>query len=100
MLRYIAIFEDVGPDHAVGVAVPDLPGCFSAGDTFEEAYQNVFEAIGLWLDDPDLKEPPKPRTLRELRADPAFNESLVDYSDRYVLVVIPYEPNKFPLAAE
>lgn len=32
-------------------AVPDLEGCFSEGDTFEEAYQNVQDAIGLYLDD-------------------------------------------------
>jgi predicted RNase H-like HicB family nuclease len=30
---------------AFGVAVPDLPGCFSAGDTVEEAFDNAREAI-------------------------------------------------------
>lgn len=30
---------------AHGVAVPDLPGCFSAGDTIEEAFDNAREAI-------------------------------------------------------
>jgi predicted RNase H-like HicB family nuclease len=30
---------------AFGVVVPDLPGCFSAGDTVEEAFDNVREAI-------------------------------------------------------
>lgn len=30
---------------AVGVVVPDLPGCFSAGDTTEEAFDNAREAI-------------------------------------------------------
>lgn len=38
-----------------GVTVPDLPGCFSAGDTLDEAIQSVQEAIachveGLLLD--------------------------------------------------
>lgn len=28
-----------------GVTVPDLPGCFSAGTTFEEALENAVEAI-------------------------------------------------------
>lgn len=41
---------------AYGVSVPDLPGCFSAGDTFEEAIESAREAIachleGLLLDD-------------------------------------------------
>lgn len=30
---------------AFGVVVPDLPGCFSAGDTVEEAFDNAREAI-------------------------------------------------------
>jgi predicted RNase H-like HicB family nuclease len=30
---------------AFGVVVPDLPGCFSAGDTIEEAFDNAREAI-------------------------------------------------------
>jgi predicted RNase H-like HicB family nuclease len=31
--------------HAFGVVVPDIPGCFSAGDTLAEAYANAKEAI-------------------------------------------------------
>jgi predicted RNase H-like HicB family nuclease len=30
---------------AFGVVVPDLPGCFSAGDTVEDAFDNAREAI-------------------------------------------------------
>ena len=35
---------------AYGVVVPDLPGCFSAGDTLDEAMENAKEAIELWLE--------------------------------------------------
>jgi predicted RNase H-like HicB family nuclease len=35
---------------AFGVAVPDLPGCFSAGDTVEEAFDNAREAIEAHLE--------------------------------------------------
>ena len=28
--------------------VPDLPGCMSDGDTYEEALENVFDAIESW----------------------------------------------------
>ena len=35
---------------AFGVVVPDLPGCFSAGDTLDEAYANAVEAIELWME--------------------------------------------------
>lgn len=42
-----------------GVIVPDIPGCFSAGDTYEEALENVREAIechveGLLIDNEPL----------------------------------------------
>ncbi len=33
-----------------GVTVPDLAGCFSAGDTFDEALDSVVEAIDLHLE--------------------------------------------------
>lgn len=32
------------------VEVPDLPGCISEGDSFEEAEKNIKEAIGLYLE--------------------------------------------------
>ena len=40
MLFPIAI-ERGDEQHAYGVVVPDLPGCHSAGDTFEEALANA-----------------------------------------------------------
>lgn len=44
MLYPIAI-ENGDEHHAYGVTVPDLPGCFSAGETLEEAVNNAKEAI-------------------------------------------------------
>lgn len=32
------------------VTIPDLPGCISEGDSFEEALKNIKEAAGLWLE--------------------------------------------------
>lgn len=32
-------------DHDYGVTVPDLPGCFSAGSSIEDAVENAKEAI-------------------------------------------------------
>jgi predicted RNase H-like HicB family nuclease len=52
---------------AYGVTVPDLPGCFSAGDTFDEALENTVDAIELHLEglvDEGL-DIPKPRTIGE-----------------------------------
>lgn len=57
MIYPIVIHKD--PETAYGVTVPDLPGCFSAGDTMEEALANAIEAIechieGILLDDENL----------------------------------------------
>jgi predicted RNase H-like HicB family nuclease len=45
----IAIETGTGTE-AYGVVVPDLRGCFSAGDTLDEAMDNAKEAIELWLE--------------------------------------------------
>ncbi|MDF2180965.1 type II toxin-antitoxin system HicB family antitoxin [Neptuniibacter sp. CAU 1671] len=48
MLYPVVIHQDGAS--AFGVTVPDLPGCFSAGDTLEEAISNVREAIDLHME--------------------------------------------------
>lgn len=37
-------------DGGYSVSVPSLPGCFSQGDSFEEAVKNIQEAIELYLE--------------------------------------------------
>ncbi|MEQ1556246.1 MAG: type II toxin-antitoxin system HicB family antitoxin [Gallionella sp.] len=49
-LTYPIAIEIGDAQHAFGVVVPDLPGCFSAGDTLEEAYTNAKQAIEAHLD--------------------------------------------------
>ncbi len=44
----IVIHKDEGSCY--GVTVPDLPGCFSAGETFEEAMESAREAILLHVE--------------------------------------------------
>ena len=44
MLYPIAIEKGSDTD-AYGVIIPDIQGCFSAGDTFEDALENAKEAI-------------------------------------------------------
>ena len=52
MHYFIAIeLPKKGEDTAYGVVVPDIPGCFSAGDTLDEAIVNAEEAIVLQLED-------------------------------------------------
>jgi predicted RNase H-like HicB family nuclease len=49
-MRYPIAIETGDSKHAYGVVVPDLPGCFSAGDTLDEALTNAREAILLHLE--------------------------------------------------
>lgn len=45
---YPAIFEsEQGGGYSV--SVPDLPGCYSQGDTLEEAFEMTRDAIGIYL---------------------------------------------------
>lgn len=49
-MRYPIFIEQGDKKRAFGVVVPDLPGCFSAGDTLEEALVNAREAVAVWLE--------------------------------------------------
>ena len=49
-MHYPIAIETGTRKHAFGVVVPDLPGCFSAGDTLDEAKDSAREAIELWLE--------------------------------------------------
>lgn len=69
-MRYPIAIEIGNDQNAYGVVVPDLPGCFSAGDTLDEAIANAEEAILLYLEDAvdEGRAPPAPSRLETLRA--------------------------------
>lgn len=50
-MRYPIVIEPGSETTAFGVVFPDLPGCFSAGDTLDEAIKNASEAAALWIED-------------------------------------------------
>ena len=64
---YPVIFEpeEVG----VSVYVPDIPGCFTQGDSLEEALDNVQEVIGLMLEDKSPEEYPEPSKPNKVKLD-------------------------------
>ena len=49
-MRYPVMIEAGTDTAAWGVVVPDLPGCFSAADTLDEAMTAVEEAAAAWID--------------------------------------------------
>ncbi len=73
-MRYPLAIEPGDETTAFGVIVPDLPGCFSAGDTLDEALIGAEEAAAAWIDAAlDAGEAiPAPSSLETVRADPAY----------------------------
>lgn len=74
-MRYpVVIHKDSSSDY--GVTVPDLPGCFSAGETMDDALTQAVEAIechleGLLLDNEPL---PTPQAI-------GLHQQNLDYAD-------------------
>jgi len=73
----IVIHKD--PDSDYGVTVPDLPGCFSAGSTVQEALAMAREAIELYIETlvEDGREIPDASPIdQHLRANPDYSEGI------------------------
>jgi predicted RNase H-like HicB family nuclease len=56
-MQYLVVFEKA-TDGSIWARVPDLDGCYSCGDTIEEAKEQVKDAIALYIE--DLKESGQP----------------------------------------
>ena len=81
----VAIHKDDGTSY--GVTVPDIPGVFSCGDSFEEALLNAKEAITdhvmILLEDGDYS-PITTTSITELQQHPDFQDAtwgLVDIDE-------------------
>lgn len=74
-MKYPIAIELGDETHAFGVVVPDLPGCFSAGDTLDEAIDNAKEAIELWLETviDDGGAVPEPGSIRQHQSNQEFS---------------------------
>ncbi len=79
-MRYPIAIEPGTGATCFGVVVPDLPGCFSAGDTVEDAAANARDAIATWLEDALEKGEiiPMPTSLNVVRQNPDFAGWLFD----------------------
>ena len=73
-MRYPIAIEPGTETTAFGVVVPDLPGCFSAGDTLDEALRGAEEAAAAWVDAAldSGSGVPRARSLDAVRLDLAF----------------------------
>ena len=71
-ITYLAIFEPT--ENGYSVYFPDLPGCVSYGEGFEEAQKNAVEALGLHLYgmEKDGDDIPAPSKMPKVDPDTAF----------------------------
>ena len=100
-MRYPIAIEAGDEDTAFGVIVPDLPGCFSAGDTLDEAMAGAEEAAAAWIDATlDAGEAiPAPSSLETLRQNADYagwafgvvtiNPDLLDDTSERVNITLP-----------
>ncbi|KAE9526082.1 type II toxin-antitoxin system HicB family antitoxin [Testudinibacter aquarius] len=67
--------------HAYGVVVPDVPGCFSAGDTLEEAFMNAKEAITFHIEGmlEDGDEIPQPKPIEQHQQNADFKDFILTF---------------------
>ncbi|MDE0399768.1 MAG: type II toxin-antitoxin system HicB family antitoxin [Candidatus Poribacteria bacterium] len=91
-LRHYPLVIHKDTDSTYGVTIPDLPGCFTAGDTLEDALNQAREAVELHMEcllldgDPI----PEPKTI-------AYHQDNPDYADgqlETVAVIIPTDAAK------
>jgi predicted RNase H-like HicB family nuclease len=73
-MRYPVAIEPGTDSTCFGVVVPDLPGCFSAGDTLDEAVTAAEESAAAWIDATlDAGDPvPPPSSLDAIQRNPDY----------------------------
>ena len=99
---YYPIAIEIGNETtAFGVVVPDLSGCFSAGDSLDEAIKAAQEAAVAWIDATlDAGGSiPGPSSLEMLRANPEYADwafgvvnidpAALDNSSERVNIILP-----------
>ena len=80
-MHYVAVI-DKDPGSAYGVRFPEVPGCYSAADSFDDIVPNAIEALSLFFED---GEPVPPRGIEAVREQVAGS-----IADGAVLMMIPY----------
>jgi len=73
-MKFTTAIEAGTKKTAFGVVVPDLPGCFSAGDTVEEAFDNAREAIKIHCEilAEEKKDLPVAKSMSEWQKDKEY----------------------------
>jgi predicted RNase H-like HicB family nuclease len=100
-MRYPVAIEMGSESLAYGVVVPDLPGCFSAGATLDEAISNAEDAAAAWIEaELDAgRDIQSASSLETLRADPDYrgwsfgfitvDPAMLDTTSERVNIILP-----------
>ena len=80
-MHYVAVI-DKDPGSAYGIQFPEVPGCYSAADSFDDIVPNAIEALSLFFED---GEPVPPRGIEAVREQVAGS-----IAEGAVLMMIPY----------
>ena len=83
-MHYVAVI-DKDANSAYGVRFPDLPGCFSAADMFDEIVPNAIEALALFFEDRSIEAVVPARGIEAVREEVAE-----DLAAGAVLMMIPH----------
>lgn len=93
-MRYPIVIEPGSETTAFGVIFPDLPGCFSAGDTLDEAIQNASDAAALWIENAldSGEKVPEPSSFDEVRSNSEWKG--------WIFALVDVDPMLFDTSAE
>jgi predicted RNase H-like HicB family nuclease len=83
-MQYLALLEYEEEAKGYSVLFPDCKGCYSAGDTYEEAIRNAREALSLWAD--GQSQLPKARSLEEIKNE---WEHWAEWEQNYRFIIAP-----------
>ena len=88
IVYYPAVFHIAEDVEGYWVEFPDLPGCFSQGDTLASCMEHSKEALGLFLDtSDDLYE----RTI----ANPSDIQTIMKQFPNEIVVLVEYDAIKY-----
>jgi predicted RNase H-like HicB family nuclease len=65
-LKYTVLIHEDRESGGYWGECPELPGCFSQGETVDELMEHMKEAVTLYLDESELPEIEPVREIREL----------------------------------
>lgn len=75
-MKYPIAIEWGDDQYATGIAIPDIPGAITAGDTFEDAYRAAVEVAHIMLEEmiENGEGVPEPSSVTDLKVSPDYKD--------------------------